>query len=318
MKFSLPSKKIQALIIIVVALFLAYGLYVSNLKGWVTSFFSKEQAPQSTLAFDNHDPASDIDTDSDGLKDWQEVLWGTDKNNPDSDGDGVADGQEVSSGRDPQIKGPDDQLEKTRGISSSSVAIFANGLDYDPNNLSTNLSRDLFANFMALQLNGGISEEQQAALVSNTVSNIDPGSIPPKYTIADIKVVETNAKTLRAYGNALADGVGSGLQAVQNAGSDQASLAAYSNLIDSLKSIPVPSSLGLTHLKLINSYHVSHEALVIMIDYKNDPVKSLFGIKAFKSNAVTINDLLTNIAQTFRNNGIIFDKSESGYVWKNY
>ena len=31
------------------------------------------------------------DTDNDGLKDWQEALWRTDKNNSDTDGDGVGD-----------------------------------------------------------------------------------------------------------------------------------------------------------------------------------------------------------------------------------
>ncbi len=35
------------------------------------------------------------DTDQDGLKDWEEVLWKTDPNNPDTDGDGITDYEEA-------------------------------------------------------------------------------------------------------------------------------------------------------------------------------------------------------------------------------
>ena len=41
------------------------------------------------------------DTDSDGLTDPQEHLYGTDPNDPDSDDDGVSDGAEVAAGTDP-------------------------------------------------------------------------------------------------------------------------------------------------------------------------------------------------------------------------
>ncbi|MDP2593112.1 MAG: hypothetical protein Q8P52_00465 [bacterium] len=50
------------------------------------------------------------DSDSDGLKDWEEELWGTDPFNPDTDGDGTSDGDEIREGRDPRLKWPNDKL----------------------------------------------------------------------------------------------------------------------------------------------------------------------------------------------------------------
>mgnify|MGYP003394785642 CR=1 FL=1 len=43
-----------------------------------------------------------IDTDKDGLQDWEEALWKTDPNNPDSDGDGIKDGDEAQENADNQ------------------------------------------------------------------------------------------------------------------------------------------------------------------------------------------------------------------------
>src|ERR1035437_1193625 len=42
-----------------------------------------------------------IDSDSDGLPDWKEVLYGTDPHKADTDGDGTPDGEEIALGRDP-------------------------------------------------------------------------------------------------------------------------------------------------------------------------------------------------------------------------
>ena len=53
------------------------------------------------------------DTDNDGLKDWEEAIYGTDPRNPDTDGDQTQDGTEVTGSRDPLIKGPDDSLTPT-------------------------------------------------------------------------------------------------------------------------------------------------------------------------------------------------------------
>ncbi|MFY9462505.1 MAG: hypothetical protein WAP51_04885 [Candidatus Sungiibacteriota bacterium] len=50
------------------------------------------------------------DSDQDGLKDWEEKIYGTDPNNPDTDGDGAPDGEEIKGGRNPLKPGPDDKL----------------------------------------------------------------------------------------------------------------------------------------------------------------------------------------------------------------
>ncbi len=59
------------------------------------------QRPNLQTPFTNNTPSItasstekivyDLDSDADGLKDWEETLWGTDPKNPDTDGDGIDD-----------------------------------------------------------------------------------------------------------------------------------------------------------------------------------------------------------------------------------
>lgn len=54
---------------------------------------------------------SAVDTDEDGLKDWEEVIYGTDPYNPDTDGDEISDGDEIAQGSnplDPDSQDPED------------------------------------------------------------------------------------------------------------------------------------------------------------------------------------------------------------------
>ena len=66
-----------------------------------------------------------LDSDQDGLSNEEELVYGTDPNNPDTDGDGYSDGAEVRSGYDPTKKAPGDKLAgfvTTSKTDSSGVA----------------------------------------------------------------------------------------------------------------------------------------------------------------------------------------------------
>jgi hypothetical protein len=53
-----------------------------------------------------------VDSDYDGLSDFNEIIWyRTDKNNADTDGDGVGDGWEAEDGTDPKKKDSDNDNE---------------------------------------------------------------------------------------------------------------------------------------------------------------------------------------------------------------
>jgi len=59
---------------------------------------------------------SAVDSDGDGLSDWQEAKLGTDPYDPDTDGDGLSDGWEVANGGDPLDPDDADQEAKTSAM----------------------------------------------------------------------------------------------------------------------------------------------------------------------------------------------------------
>ena len=321
MSITLPSKKIQALIIIVSSLFVAYIVSVLDVRAWfgsITANAGKAVYHSPLEVTSGGDASNDLDTDGDGLKDWQEALWGTDKNDKDSDRDGVKDGEEIEKGRDPKIAGPDDSLEKTRGISAASVTSFSENLSTDPDNLSTSVSHDLFAKFMSLHTTGGLDNASQEDLINSVITNIDPGSIPPRFTVSDVVIVDTNSASLKAYANGLAKIVIT-LQASAGPSSNNDSvISAYASALEKIKQLQVPGTLGINHLQILNNFNASYRMLFSLADYQKDPVKGLVAMKSFKTNAEDATTLFAHIAAELKNNDILFDSTEAGYIWNNY
>lgn len=321
MHLSLPGKKVQALIIVIVGIFIAYFISTSSISTWFHStFLEKTEAPLASSLENTtiSNIESDLDTDGDGLKDWQELLWGSDKNNKDTDKDGVNDSKEIEDGRDPAIAGPDDSLEKTRGISASSVTAFSKSVTSDPDNISQTVSKDLFAKFMSLQMSDNLNSETQEKVVADVIANIDPGSIPPRYSLTDIKVVSQNEVTLRTYGNQVAEALFDLQKSITPQSTNKQGLASYSATIEGLKNLSVPNSLGLSHLQLLNNFNASYQMLILLAEYEKDPVKGLIALKSLQTNNENALELFKTIALEFKNNDIIFDKSEAGYLWSNY
>jgi len=71
------------------------------------------------------------DSDADGLSDLEEIIYGTDKNNPDTDGDGYKDGDEVKAGYNPN--GPGKLDSDSDGLSDKDEELYGT----DKNNPDT-------------------------------------------------------------------------------------------------------------------------------------------------------------------------------------
>ncbi len=116
----------------------------------------------------------DKDSDNDGLKDWEESLWGTNPNNPDTDGDGTPDGQEVKQGRNPLLaskNGKNDKLENQKLKETDSL------LPAELPSFTDLLSQQFFGDYLFLREKDGGQISQKAR------KNLSPLSSAPQITL---------------------------------------------------------------------------------------------------------------------------------------
>lgn len=159
------------------------------------------------------------DSDQDGLKDWEEIIYRTDAKNPDTDGDGTPDGQEIKEGRDPTKKGPNDKLlsvpDALKAIAPSITP--DKNFTYDSRNLTQNFSKKLLESNL---LNDLLKTKDKTTFSQNLEQFIAQSNIlsdqPPQhsYPLDRVRLRFTETQTpeavkqyLAAYGNLFANAI---------------------------------------------------------------------------------------------------------------
>lgn len=268
-------------------------------------------------------PELEIDTDKDGLKDWEEELWQTNKENADTDGDGANDGTEVLNDRNPRVHGPNDLL-----YSEDEVEI-------DENLTPTDIfARNFFARYVEMKEQGGVlDEESQVSLINTTLSEA-PTSIPYQtYTRANIRIASVdNADSMKIYGNMVGAAVLNSFTAgklkneiaiiqdslqLENEKELEKMdpiIAEYKTYRAALLATPVPESIHLDHIRLINSIS---EFIAVLEGFKvafTDPVTMLFAMRQYPFAAKNAFDATDIIIKRIQLAGVVFSESESGYA----
>ncbi len=311
---------------------------------WIFKDFFKirknQQKPlvQQDLAVSNQVTATEIDKDSDndGLKDWEELLWKTDINNPDTDGDGTPDGEEIKQDRNPLVaskSGKNDKLETEKTKVESSPAEY-------PTTLTEAIGQQFFSNYLFLRESSGgsVSAEDKETLIASFLSSINTLGTGPKeiYTKSDIKIDSAETKdSIKDYGNNLAfvikkyfDPISESEMAVLKKyldSKDKADLKelekisnAYSNTAKEMVSLTTPQSFSESHLNLINYFiNISKEISKMGTTYE-DPVQAVSAIKQYQEDSTAAYQIFRSLNDYFLSKGAVFESNEPAEFFKNY
>ncbi len=230
------------------------------------------------------------DTDKDGLKDWEEVLWKTDPNNPDTDGDGTPDGEEVKEGRNPLVKGPNDKLSTTPTIKEST--------DIKNENLTNSFIKKTVAVYANLQRNNPNNKQILAKLNTQLLKEaLEKIHTPqtPAYTLSDLVITNTsgtkqtelykknisamaekysriNKNVLEVVNTALKDNNPDELSKLKDY------INMYNNVTKDILSVKTPPNLAQTQLDIINAYSEIDDSIKNMQLIFTDPVVGLAGV----------------------------------------
>ena len=321
----------------IIAIFLLGGVVIwfgSQILGFETKkevYTSQDMAALALKAVNN--PNSDIDSDRDGLKDWEEALWGTDPKNPDTDGDGTNDGDEVKAGRNPLVPGPNDKLDPS-DLKNSTEQIASAG-----ENLTDKFSAALAAVLGPLALSGNLSsikpEDTDAIgrslpdaktvlgdIPSVTKSNL---AISDASDIASVKKYFNDLHKL-AYEDAFAEIKIGDLEALAqylktNNPDDLKNIDpvidAFGKSIAAMENLPVPSgyeNFATRELEILSKMKRADE---ILRNADQDPLAAMVVLKT----RFSLEEELKSFHQDFKKNlskdGIIFKSADKAYKFFN-
>ncbi|MDP3734817.1 MAG: hypothetical protein Q8R39_00085 [bacterium] len=275
---------------------------------------------------------SERDSDSDGLEDWEEILWKTDTHNADTDGDGTNDGAEAGTGRDPTVAGPDDKIKTTSTPAPKGV----NEGGSDDGSVTAAVGKELLSKYFVLKQSGGeIDPETAKRLVEDSISGLSDTRAVRTYSTADIIIAERDSKgAIRDYGNAVGAIVtrysptGSEREMViftRALQSDKAGevakldpiIVGYRAIRDGALATPVPLSASVLHLRMINAVERYSATLSGLRRLQSDPLVALLSFSAIQKDAEGLLAVLQDVERFFRERGIEYAKGEDGYAFAN-
>lgn len=280
-------------------------------------------APASLVVDKLPSELQSLDSDKDGLKDWEEVLLGTDPHKSDTDGDGTSDGAEAKAGRNPLVKGPND-----RAADTAKATIAAQELTQ-----TEKLARDFFARYLELN-QAGLSKdkESQTALVEEVLKSGLVISIPKTYSIKDILTTPDNSKdSIKKYGNQIA----AVLEQYRLKGRDEAVIAkesfdkedpeilkeidpiisTYKKILGDLTKVPAPSEIASMHVELINAINIFLFSAESFRGSDTDAIRGIQAVKEYPIAGKTLASSLQNIRNFLISTGVSYGKNEPGYLF---
>lgn len=267
------------------------------------------------------------DTDSDGLKDWEEQLWGSDPNNPDTDGDGANDGEEIKLGRNPLVAGPDDSLTSAlRSKNSGDKTKTSRQAATEPLTLTDRLAHDFLENYLRLKGLAGGSEldaKEQQSILDSLLYNLPSINLPDSYSLSDISTFPADSKEtifsyLKEVGKTILDSENIKINelvtvrdALTHENADElkkldAVIASYASTVKDLLAVKVPEKYAYHHLSLINSVNNLARATALMQNFFNDPVQGLLATGFFNEESDKLGAVMKEFQKEAQKDNLIF------------
>lgn len=269
---------------------------------WIVSlvFFRKEsyesKNKQTDLLSSEELGVYGMDSDSDGVYDWEEGLWGTDSKKADTNDDGISDFDEISAKRR-QIQaesGNDGSADLENDEELSQTEIFA---------------RQFIATASLVDQAGGLTPEALSGFSSSLKQSIESSTIKDPFTLLDIKLGSvSDDEYKKSLETVFADYLKSGLmdleviyrfsQNVPGADAEISELVdVYSDLSSKILATTAPHNLAGAHLGMANNSSKIAIALLNISKLSSDPLMSMLGLKQYQEYSAGLEKNINSLAR---------------------
>ena len=309
----MPSKKLILIFTLLIAA--GGGFWIYKNKPWHDSGLVYDPQAAVKAAQTSRTADANLDTDGDGLKDWQEILFKLDPANPDTDGDGILDGNEEAS----EVL----SISESRGGAPDESG--------RPPNISQEFARDAAMGYWALKSSG---------LDDESIFNTLLGGFGKKYDTArlfadvfkeeDVIKIPDTQEEIRRYANSVAEVFDSAFQnltgnemellgEIINGQSGARSFdvfsdyrSAYTQAAERLRKLSTPDSYTAFHADLINNFY--NLALINEAFSKSaeDPLGAFLHLVSYQKEAERFRGVMFSLTGKLLNDKIVFSSDDSG------
>ncbi len=290
----LPSKQFQTVVLfLVVLIILGFGIFYFFSKDTKFSRNQDLEIGKKTIY-----QIIGTDTDGDGVEDWEENLWGTDKNKKYTF-EGTSDSEYIENKKK--------ALNLTSSISEENLTE------------TETFAREFFTAYLSLKSSEGVDKTDIASFSDALGQKIANPTITNTYTKTQIKVSQNDdteskldyyqdlSSLFNKYKeNGLGDEleiISKGLLTYQNEGKvekyNELLLIGegYQEFAKKSSELSVPESLSEMHLNIINSANNTGISVINMSKVIEDPIIGLSGLSSYQK----YSDELVNAVETLEN-----------------
>jgi len=280
------------------------------------------------------------DSDNDGLRDWEEVLYGTSADNPDSFMLGMTDGEAVAKG----LIVPKAITEISMPTPTSSAG---DGVDYAAFGLTAPIEgtlTDAFAkSFFSLYLatkearSGALlTSAETSALADTALQQLSEefGPAADFKTAADLTVSGSGPEALRSYAaaaeavfrNHTTDATMSDIEYLQAAvqEEDESALAqlevlakAYRSSAAGLVVLTVPAEISADILAIVNSIMRLGKIQSDFARVDRDPLTAMLALQQYRQTEIAAERAFTALAGTYTAHGVVLSSGTPGAAFVN-
>lgn len=297
----LPSKNFSIAIAVCIGLVLVF--FAVSYASKVHTYNAKKEAELKTGKLTVNELLQK-DTDGDNVMDWEEALWGTDKNK-NTTFNGTPDATYIKNKKaDLNIKEPTDQ-ELTE---------------------TDKFARGFLAAFTAMKDTGNVDSKTITNFGSALGQKIATPSLIDQYSMKDLKIDNSGDATKKnKYYKAVSDlfetykndGIGNELDIVSNSLTQASSgtnvkpdeliliSQAYKDFASKMLLLSVPEDLSSHHLKIINSSNNTGIAVEKLTKIATDPVVGLSGLSEYQKYSEELVNAAADLETTLPNNDTI-------------
>jgi hypothetical protein len=303
-----PNNKVSIIFVIAVLIVTSTITYSNYQKKNNTSETPTQQ--KELIANIDLNQNTQTDSDGDGLLDWEEILWGTDSNNPDSDNDGTLDGEEVDNNRNPLISGPNDENIDFEDKIIKKIE----DKSYKTDGLTNKIAVNFVETYFQLRGNEDLNDISKDQLI-NQITQETANSITLEDRYLNIQTFDSskNPDKLIDYANnffgSQADIINTiNILAVNPNYAVQGE--ALSQLSLNIVNIETPLTVAKDQLGLANQYHNLGQIVKNFQNEKDDPLAAMVNLRLYQETQNQIEIINNNIGLFLSSSGIIYEDNE--------